>query len=124
MKLDIEAIKDKYPFLSLVKVRKTEEVGIIQNADLKVLSMYCFDYVPKSLINDFLNNGTEWWWESNRKLPINIFIGKKFDKFKIALKTFSSKDCTVEFGPVTRLSDLTKDKRIRRKTIQLVRRVK
>ena len=124
MKLDIEAIKEKYPFLSLVKVGKTEQVGIIQNADLKVLSMYCFDYVPKSLITDFLNNGTEWWWESNRKLPINIFIGKKFDKFKVALKTFSSKDCTVEFGPVTRLSDLTKDKRIRRKTIQLVRRVK
>ena len=69
-------------------------------------------------------NGTEWWWESNRKLPINIFIGKKFDKFKVALKTFSSKDCIVEFGPITRLSDLTKDKRIRRKTIQLVRRVK
>ena len=101
MRLDIQAIKEKYPFLSLVKVGKTEQVGIIQNADLKVLSMYCFDYVPKLLVTDFLNNGTEWGWESNRKLPINIFIGKKFDKFKIALKTFSSIDCTVEFGPVT-----------------------
>jgi hypothetical protein len=124
MKLDIDALKDKYPFLSLVQVGKFEHVGIIQNADIKVLSMYCFESVPKLLVNDFLNNGSEWWWESNRKLPINIFIGKKFDKFKISLKTYSTKDCNVVFGPVTKLTDLTKDRRIRRKTIQLVRRVK
>ena len=124
MKLDVDAIKDKYPFLSLVQVGKFEQVGIIQNADTKVLSMYCFDSVPKLLVNDFLNNGSEWWWESNRKLPINIFIGKKFDKFKNSLKTYSTKDCPIVFGPVTKLSDLTKDRRIRRKTIQLVRRVK
>ena len=124
MKLDIDALKDKYPFLSLVQVGKFEHVGIIQNADIKVLSMYCFDSIPKLLINDFLNNGSEWWWESNRKLPINIFIGKKFDRFKNSLKTYSTKDCTVVFGPITKLSDLSKDRRIRRKTIQLVRRVK
>ena len=117
MKLNVEEIKENYPFLSLVQVGKIEQVGIIQNADPKVLSIYCVDSVPKALIEDFLQFGQTWWWESNRKLPINIFIGKKFDKFKVALKTFSSKDCIVEFGPVTRLSDLTKDKRIRRKTI-------
>ena len=107
MKLDIDALKDKYPFLSLVQVGKFEHVGIIQNADIKVLSMYCFESVPKLLVNDFLNNGSEWWWESNRKLPINIFIGKKFDKFKISLKTYSTKDCNVVFGPVTKLTDST-----------------
>jgi len=124
MKLNVEEIKENYPFLSLVQVGKIEQVGIIQNADPKVLSIYCVDSVPKSLIEDFLQFGQTWWWESNRKLPINIFIGKDFGKFKNALKTFSAKDCSVSFGPVTRLTDLTKDKRIRRKTIQLVRRVK
>tara|TARA_X000001036_G_C20530277_1_gene745914 strand:+ start:169 stop:543 length:375 start_codon:yes stop_codon:yes gene_type:complete len=124
MKLNVEEIKENYPFLSLVQVGKIEQVGIIQNADPKVLSIYCVDSVPKALIEDFLQFGQTWWWESNRKLPINIFIGKDFIKFKNALKTFSAKDCSVSFGPVTRLTDLTKDKRIRRKTIQLVRRVK
>lgn len=124
MKLNVEEIKENYPFLSLVQVGKIEQVGIIQNADPKVLSIYCVDSVPKSLIEDFLQFGQTWWWESNRKLPINIFIGKDFGKFKNALKTFSAKDCSISFGPVTRLTDLTKDKRIRRKTIQLVRRVK
>ena len=124
MKLNVEEIKENYPFLSLVQVGKIEQVGIIQNADPKVLSIYCVDSVPKALIEDFLQFGQTWWWESNRKLPINIFIGKDFIKFKNALKTFSAKDCSVSFGPVTRLTDLTKDKRIRRKTIQVVRRVK
>ena len=124
MKLDVEEIKQNYPFLSLVQVGKIEQVGIIQNADLKVLSIYSLDAVPKSMIENFLQYGHTWWWESNRKLPINIFIGKDFLKYKDALKTFSAKDCSVTFGPVTRLTDLTKDKRIRRKTIQLVRRVK
>ena len=124
MKLNVEEIKENFPFLSLVQVGKIEQVGIIQNADPKVLSIYCVDSVPKALIEDFLQFGQTWWWESNRKLPINIFIGKDFIKFKNALKTFSAKDCSVSFGPVTRLTDLTKDKRIRRKTIQLVRRVK
>tara|TARA_B100001057_G_C22055504_1_gene646240 strand:+ start:51 stop:425 length:375 start_codon:yes stop_codon:yes gene_type:complete len=124
MKLDVEEIKQNYPFLSLVQVGKIEQVGIIQNADLKVLSIYSLDAVPKTMIEDFLQHGQTWWWESNRKLPINIFIGKDFYKFKDTLKTFSAKDCTVLFGPITRLTDLTKDKRIRRKTIQLVRRVK
>ena len=124
MKLNVEEIKQNYPFLSLVQVGKIEQVGIIQNADPKVLSIYCVDAVPKSMMEDFLQYGQTWWWESNRKLPINIFIGKDFTKFKDALKTFSAKDCAITFGPVTRLTDLTKDKRIRRKTIQLVRRVK
>ena len=75
MKLDVEEIKQNYPFLSLVQVGKIEQVGIIQNADLKVLSIYSLDAVPKTMIEDFLQHGQTWWWESNRKLPINIFIG-------------------------------------------------
>ena len=82
MKLDVEEIKQNYPFLSLVTVGKIEQVGIIQNADIKVLSIYSLDAVPKNMIEDFLQHGQTWWWESNRKLPINIFIGKDFFKFK------------------------------------------
>ena len=82
MKLDIKEIKQNYPFLSLVQVGKIEQVGIIQNADLKVLSIYSLDAIPKVMMESFLQHGQTWWWESNRKLPINIFIGKDFFKFK------------------------------------------
>ena len=124
MIITVDKINETYPFLSIIRINKEEKVGIIQNCDQKIISMYCYDSVPKEIQSLFLEYGKNWWWESNRKLPINIFIGKDFYKFKDALKTFSAKDCTVLFGPITRLTDLTKDKRIRRKTIQLVRRVK
>ena len=50
MKLDVEEIKQNYPFLSLVQVGKIEQVGIIQNADLKVLSIYSLDAIPKIML--------------------------------------------------------------------------
>jgi hypothetical protein len=72
----------------------------------------------------FLEYGANWWWESNRKIPINIFIGKDFVKFRPYLRTYTLKELKVIFGPVTKLSALTDSKRIRRKTVQLLRTVK
>jgi hypothetical protein len=43
--------------------------------------------------------------------------------YKTYIKTFNSKDIEVIFGPVVNLSDIA-EKRIKRKSIQLVRAVK
>lgn len=124
MSLDLEKIQKTYPFLSLISVGNNESVGIIQNSDNRVLSIYNYDLLPKNLCATFLEYGANWWWESNRKIPINIFIGSDFKIFKPYLQTFTIKECKVMFGPVTRLSDLSDSKRIRRKTVQLLRFVK
>jgi hypothetical protein len=68
----------------------------------------------------FLEMGEAWWWESNRKIPINIFLKKEMQSFRYAIKTFNSKDIEVLFGPVVNLSEIA-EKRIKRKSIQLVR---
>jgi hypothetical protein len=72
---------------------------------------------------NFLELGEVWWWESNRKLPINIFLKKEMQIFKYAIKTFNSKDTELIFGPLVNLSEIA-EKRIKRKSIQLVRTVK
>jgi hypothetical protein len=72
---------------------------------------------------NFLELGEVWWWESNRKLPINIFLKKEMRIFKYAIKTFNSKDTELIFGPLVNLSEIA-EKRIKRKSIQLVRTVK
>ena len=72
---------------------------------------------------NFLELGEVWWWESNRKIPINIFLKKEMQAFKPYIKTFSSKDVEIVFGPSVNLSDIA-EKRIKRKSIQLVRSVK
>jgi hypothetical protein len=68
----------------------------------------------------FLEMGETWWWESNRKIPINIFLKKEMQIFRYAIKTFNSKDAEVVFGPIVNLSEIA-EKRIKRKSIQLVR---
>ena len=64
--------------------------------------------------------GDTWWWESNRQIPINMFIKERFAEFKINLRVFASKDTEIVQGPVVNLKD-TMNKRVKRRTIQLVR---
>ena len=86
MTVDLKDIQTSYPFLSLISVVKQEIVGIIQNCDNKVMSIYVFELLPSELKSLFLEYGANWWWESNRKIPINIFIGQEFAKFRPYLR--------------------------------------
>jgi len=52
-----------------------------------------------------------------------MFIGNDFVVFRPSLRSFSLKETEVVFGPITKLSDLTSNKKLRRKTVQLVRRI-
>ena len=70
--------------------------------------------------NQFLELGETWWWESNRRIPINIFLKNEMILFRYAIKTFNSKDVEVIFGPTVNLSEIA-EKRVKRKSIQLVR---
>jgi hypothetical protein len=71
----------------------------------------------------FLEMGEVWWWESNRKIPINIFLKQEMQMFRPFIKTFNSKDIEIVFGPTVNLSEIA-EKRIKRKSIQLVRNPK
>ena len=116
--------QENYPFISCIKSNDTEYVGIIINLDDYVTSIYDISVIrtddERSL---FLEMGETWWWESNRKIPINIFLKKEMQLFRYAIKTFNSKDVDVVFGPIVNLSEIA-EKRIKRKSIQLVRSAK
>jgi hypothetical protein len=71
----------------------------------------------------FLEAGESWWWESNRKIPINIFLKQEMSIFRNYIKTFNSKDIEIVFGHIVNLSEIA-EKRVKRKSIQLVRTVK
>ena len=115
-------LRDKFPFLSLIRKGDMEFVGIVQNEDTNVISFY--DY--GSLMNPqdkmrYLKCGEIWWYESNRKIPINIFLKGDFRYFRSTLKTLNSKDVEIVHGPTVKLSEISK-KRVKRRTIQLVRK--
>ena len=123
MPFDLEDIQSNHPFLTLIKVGKEEYLCIVQNCDQRLISLYNYAVMPQEAKAIFLEYGRAWWWESNRKLPINIFIGSDFEMFRNFLLSFSIKETEILFGPTVQLSDLTQSKRVRRKTVQLVRRV-
>lgn len=110
-----------YPFVSCIKSNDTEYVGIVINFDNFVTSIYDISSIRSDDERRiFLEMGEVWWWESNRKIPINIFLKKEMQVFKYAIKTFNSKDVELVFGPTVNLSEIA-EKRIKRKSIQLVR---
>ena len=116
-------LADKYPFITLCIYANEEYVGIVQNRDDTVTTIYDFGLVQsqdKKL--EFLDLANTWWWESNRSIPINIFLRKEWEPFRPTLRTFSNKDLEILHGPACSLLDIAR-KKSKRKSITLVRRL-
>lgn len=118
-----QELLEKFPFLTLASYGNKEYVGIIQNQDTNVISMYLYENIklPEQKLL-FLELGSEWWWETNRQIPINIIMGEKFKIFRECLVTFTHKDFELLAGPSVSLRDIM-TKRVKRKNVQLVRKV-
>ena len=115
-------IEENFPFLSVVTYGGQEFVGIIINQDSTVTSMYVYTNLKTTQEQRlFLEMGESWWWESNRLIPINIFLKRDMDPFKYCIVTMNSKDVRVVIGPCVNLNDLSL-KRVKRKSIQLVKK--
>ncbi len=116
-------LQENFPFISVVNHVNHEYVGIIINQDAQVTSMYDYASIrSEDEKQKFLELGEAWWWESNRQIPINIFLAKEIIEFRYVIKNFSTKDVKIMFGPVTSLNDIIV-KRIKRKSITLVRKI-
>ena len=101
-----------------------EYVGIINNQDAFITSMYIYtDLRSDEAKARFVELGEVWWWESNRMIPINIFLQKDMDQFKPVLMTMNSKDVKVSLGPTVNLNKLSV-KRVKRKSVQLLKKPK
>ena len=116
-----EEFQIKFPFVSCIRCGNEEYVGIIINHDALVTSIYDISVIKsESERQKLLDLGDTWWWESNRKIPISIFLKSDMIVFRPIIKTFNSKDVTIIFGPVVNLSEIS-EKRVKRKSIQLIR---
>jgi hypothetical protein len=92
--------------------------------DDKVLSYYDLDFMGTNEEKAaLLALGEVWWYESNRLLPINIFLRDDMLPFKKFIRTVNMKDITIISGPMTSLNNLVR-RRIKKNTITLVKRVK
>jgi hypothetical protein len=116
-------LAEKYPFISLCVYANAEYVGVIQNRDDTVTTIYDFGVIQRQDQKlRYLELATIWWWESNRSIPINIFLRGEWDPFRYTLRTFTNRDLEILHGPVCSLMDIVR-KKSKRKSIVLVRRV-
>jgi hypothetical protein len=117
-------IEEKYPFISLIQYGGKEYVGIIVNQDSFITTI--LDYSILKNLKDkkfFLQLGETWWMESNRMIPITIFLRHDIVPLKYCLKNLNTKDVDIIIGPTVNLGSLHL-KRVKRKSIQMVRKPK
>lgn len=114
---------EQYPFISYVTYGGNDYIGIVQNSDEIITTLYDFGLLKnEDLKRVFLELGDIWWWESNRLIPINVFLKNDWIIFKSCLRTMNSKDVDIKMGPYVSLKEMS-TKRSKRKSITLVRKV-
>ena len=120
---DYQQLLKKYPFLTYLIYGGNEYIGVIQNLDEVITTIY--DYGALRTLDQkqqFLELAETWWWESNRLIPINVFLKAEWSPFRTVVKTMNSKDVAIKFGPQVSLKEIAA-KRSKRRSITLVRRL-
>lgn len=120
---DLKRLLEQYPFLSYLIYGGNEYIGIIQNCDDQITTLYDFGQLKNAEQKQkFLELGDQWWWESNRIIPINVFLKQDWSVFKFCVRTMNSKDVDIKLGPQTSLKEMNL-KRRKRRSVTLVRKI-
>jgi hypothetical protein len=118
-----QKLSSTHPFITVCSYSGQEFVGIVQNRDDVVTTFYDYgSIIDQELKQEFLRLADEWWWNSNRMIPIHLFLREDWAIFKPYLKTFANKGVEILHGPATSLNDLTK-KRVKRRSITVMKRL-
>ena len=120
---EIKQLLDRYPYLTYLVYGGNDYVGIVQNVDNFITTIYDYSLLKTEEQKlRFLDQGEVWWWESNRLIPINVFLKDTWGEFRFCVKTLNTKDVEIKFGPYVSLKEIAQ-KRSKRRSITLVRKV-
>jgi len=73
----LDDIEKNYPFISVVEYGGHEYVGVINNQDTAITSMFIFTDIPNAKSKEkFIELCKTWWFESNRMIPQNTYVVK------------------------------------------------
>lgn len=118
----LKNIENNFPFISVVAYGGNEYVGIIANQDSTITTMYVYNKLKnEDDKKKLLELGEIWWWESNRMIPINIFLKNEIYKLNYCMMSMNTKDVKISIGPCVNLNNLS-IKRVKRKSVQVMRK--
>jgi hypothetical protein len=116
-------LSENHPFITICSYANQDYVGIVQNRDDIVTTIYDYGAILDSTLKEkFLTLGDVWWWESNRLIPINLFLKTEWAIFKPYIRTFNNKSLVVLHGPTCSMIELNR-RRSKRRSITLVKRM-
>jgi hypothetical protein len=116
-------LSQNHPFITVCSYAGQDYVGIVQNRDDVVTTIYDYGSIVDPVMREkFLELGDVWWWESNRLVPINMFLKEEWIMFKPFIRTFNNKSLMILHGPICSMLELAKRKG-KRKSITLVKRM-
>jgi hypothetical protein len=118
---EMEQLKADYPFITYVQLEERSVVGIVQNATPTVVNMFDLDRIRGPEMKKlFLELGARWWFGSNTRVPIDIFMGERFDVFRSALVGYSRKEIEQIVGPTPSVRELYSG-RIKRRKVEFLK---
>ena len=116
-------LSENHPFITVCSYANQDYVGIVQIRDDVVTTIYDYGAIVDVAIKEkFLELGEIWWWESNRLIPINLFLKNDWAIFKPYIRTFNNKSLVILHGPACSMNELSK-RRSKRRSITLVKRL-
>jgi hypothetical protein len=120
---DILRILGEKPFLTLLSYGGNDYIGIVQNIDDSITTIYDYGMLKTDEQKvTFLELAESWWLESNRLVPINVFLRIEWAAFRPTLKTLNSKDVSIKLGPHLSLKEMSARKS-KRRSITLIRKI-
>ena len=104
---EYKQLLSQYPFITYLVYGGNEYIGIIQNSDEQITTIYDYGSLKtQDQKQRFLDLGEQWWWESQRIIPINVFLKSEWAEFKFSVKTMNSKDVEIRMGPQINLKEM------------------
>lgn len=118
----IERLCRDYPFMTYFEYGEQGILGIVQNVGPEFVMVFDIDRIMgNDLKKKFIELGQEWWYESNAELPIDSFLGRRFDQFRHCLKGYNAKEIRNMTGPRVSIHE-NFIKRTKKRRIEIVRK--
>lgn len=106
-------------YVTYGKVDNIEICGIVKIKTKQYITIYDFSKIKNSSEKkELLSLASTWWWQSNRTIPISIFIKNDIDKFEKYTMRLDTDSFVHIHGPLVSISDIPR-KRIKRRNVAL-----
>lgn len=114
-------MRKDYPFLTYLEYCDASVIGIVQNVTTQFIMIFNYEEIKgEDQKKKFLELGEKWWYESNTKVPIDVFLGDKFEEFRRVLRGYSRREVKQVVGPMINLSEMY-NRRIKKRRVEFMR---